>query len=234
MSVLTSTVVISERPLSPTARTTVQRGRARARVDRQALHDVLEASLICHLGVVIDGTPMVLPTAFGVDLDGPDEGGTLYLHGSVASRSLRTAPEAEICVTLTVLDGLVLARSAFHHSMNYRSAVILGRPRVVADADERERALGLIVDQVVPGRSAALRAHTRKELVATSVLALPLAEASVKVRTGGPVDDEADLDSGEWAGVIPLRTVAGDVETSADAIGVEPPGHVLDRAGSLT
>jgi hypothetical protein len=132
-----------------------------------------------------------------------------------------------------VLDGLVLARSAFHHSMNYRSAVVIGQPRVVDDHDERIRALDLIVDHVAPGRSATLRPHTRKELVATRVLALGLAEASVKVRAGDPVDDEEDLDSGQWAGVLPLRMEAGEVVTSADAAGLVPPDHVLARAGSL-
>ena len=176
---------------------------------------------------------MVLPTAFGVDLEGSDAGGTLYLHGSVASRSLLTAPDADICVTLTVLDGLVLARSAFHHSMNYRSAVVIGRPRVVEDDDERIRALDLIVDHVAPGRSRTLRPHTRKELAATRVLALGLAEASVKIRSGDPVDDEEDLGSGQWAGVMPLRLTAGDLVTSADAVGLVPPEHVVERAGSL-
>ncbi len=128
---------------------------------------------------------MVFPTAYGFDLDGPpDRGGSIYVHGSVASRSL--APDSEICITITILDGLVLARSGFHHSMNYRSGVIIGSPRVVTDGDERVKALNLIVDQVVPGRSQHLRDHTRKEMAATIVLALPLYEASVKARTGGP------------------------------------------------
>jgi nitroimidazol reductase NimA-like FMN-containing flavoprotein (pyridoxamine 5'-phosphate oxidase superfamily) len=224
---------VAERPLSPSPRTKVNRGSARARTDRQDLYDVLGAAMICHLGLVVDGSPRVLPTAFGVDLGGPDSGGTIYLHGSVASRSLRDAPHLDVCVTLTVLDGLVLARSAFHHSMNYRSAVIFGRPRVVDDVTERLRALDLIVDHVVPGRAATLRPHTRKELAATTVLALGLAEASVKVRTGDPVDDECDLGGDEWAGVIPLKVVAGDPVTAADAAGTAPPDHVRERAASL-
>ncbi len=221
------------RPLSSTPRTTVNRGQARARADRQDLYDVLDAALICHLGVLVDGVPMVLPTAFGIDLDGPDEGGTLYLHGSVASRSLRAAPELDICVTLTVLDGLVLARSAFHHSMNYRSALVIGRPRAVDDAGERLRALNLIVDHVVPGRAATLRPHTRKELAATVVIALGLAEASVKVRSGDPVDDESDIANGGWAGVMGLQLVASDIRTSADAVVDHPPNHVRVRAAGL-
>jgi len=224
---------LAERPLSPSPRTKVNRSPARARTDRQDLYDVLDAAMICHLGVVVDGSPMVLPTAFGVDLDGPDRSGTIYLHGSVASRSLRAAPQLDVCITLTVLDGLVLARSAFHHSMNYRSAVIFGRPRVVDDVEERLHALDLIVDHVVPGRAATLRPHTRKELAATSVLALGLAEASVKVRSGDPVDGKSDLDGDEWAGVIPLKIVAGDLVTAADAAGTVPPAHVRERAASV-
>uniref|UniRef100_UPI0035DE7EFA pyridoxamine 5'-phosphate oxidase family protein n=1 Tax=Paenibacillus taichungensis TaxID=484184 RepID=UPI0035DE7EFA len=121
------------------------------------------------MGVTVGGVPMVFPTAYGFDLDGPDRGGSIYVHGSVASRSL--APDSEICITITILDGLVLARSGFHHSMNYRSGVIVGSPRVVTDGDERVKALNLIVDQVVPGRSQHLREHTRKEMAATIVLA---------------------------------------------------------------
>ncbi len=128
--------------------------------------------------------PLALPTVFGVDADGPDEGGTLYVHGSVASRSLVQAPGQDVSVTMTVLDGIVLARSGFNHSMNYRSAVVIGRPRVVTDEAERSHALDLLVDHVTPGRSAALRRPTRKELAATTVLALPLHEASVKRRGG--------------------------------------------------
>ena len=167
-------------PLSPTPRSTPRREKERAQSDRAALYDVLDASLICHLGVVVDGVPLALPTVFGVDPDGPDEGGTLYLHGSVASRSLVQGPDQDVSVTMTVLDGIVLARSGFNHSMNYRSAVVIGRPRVVTDEAERSHALDLLVDHVTPGRSAELRRPSRKELAATTVLALPLHEASVK------------------------------------------------------
>ncbi len=171
----------------------------------------------------------MLPTAFGVDFEGPDDGGSLYLHGSVAARSLVVAPEAEICVTVTVLDGLVLARSAFHHSMNYRSAVVLGRPRLVVDEGERSRALDAIVDQVIEGRSAHLRAHTKKELAATVVLALPLYEASVKSRSGDPVDDPSDIEAGEvWAGVVPMWQQAGAATPAADLEAeTTVPEHVL-------
>ena len=219
-------------PLSPTPRTTVRRHADRALPDRAALFEVLADAVVCHLGVLADGVPLVLPTAYGVDPAGPDAGGTLYLHGSVASHSLLSAPEQEVSVTVTVTDGLVLARSAFHHSMNYRSAVVVGRPRVVTDADEVRRALALVVDQVVPGRSATLRPHARKELAATRVLALPLLEASVKARTGGPVDDEPDVEAGGWAGVVPVRTVFGEPVTAADVDGATVPDHVLRRVSS--
>lgn len=220
--------------LSPTARSTPRRERERAQADRTTLYDVLDASLICHLGVLVDGVPMALPTVFGVDLDGPDEGGTLYVHGSVASRSLVQAPDHDVSVTMTVLDGLVLARSGFMHSMNYRSAVVIGRPRVVADEAERSHALDVLVDHVVPGRSAALRRPTRKELAATAVVALPLHEASVKSRSGDPEDEDFDVAAGGvWAGVVPLATTSGAVRTSADADVTDVPEHVLARAASL-
>lgn len=206
----------SATPLSPTPRTTVLRGAARAELDRAALHATLAAGLFCHLGVVIDHGPRVLPTAYGVDRDGPDRDGTLYVHGSVAARSLVQAPGQEVCATVTLLDGLVLARSGFHHSMNYRSAVVVAVPRLVQDPDEKVRALALIVDQAVPGRAVTLRPHTRKELAATSVLALALHEASVKTRTGDPVDEGADLEGSTWAGVVPVGTTLGRPVRSAD------------------
>lgn len=223
-------------PLSPTPRSTVVRGHRRAASDRAVLHEVLRESLVCHLGVVVgegaEAHPLVVPTAFGWDPDGPDEGGTVYLHGSVAARSLLAAPGRTVCATFTLLDGLVAARSAFHHSMNHRSAVVLGVPRVVEDLAERVHALDRVVDQCVPGRAATLRPHTRRELAATAVLALPLHEASVKTRAGDPVDDEVDVATGTWAGTVPLRLVAGAPTTAADAAG-DPPPDVVRRAGGL-
>ncbi len=221
-------------PLSPTPRSTPRREKERAQSDRAALHDVLAASLICHLGVVVDGVPLALPTVFAVDAEGPDEGGTVYVHGSAASRSLVQGPDQDVSVTMTVLDGIVLARSGFNHSMNYRSAVVVGRPRVVTSEAERSHALDLLVDHVTPGRSATLRRPTRKELAATTVLALPLHEASVKRRTGDPEDEDFDVEPGDvWAGVVPLRLVAGEVLTSADADGLGVPDHVRRRAEGL-
>lgn len=218
--------------LSPTPRTTIGRGRNRMVEDRADLHALLEDSLIAHLGVSLDSHPLVLPTAFAVDLDGPDEDGTLYVHGSVAAGWLRASTDRTVCVTITELDGLVAARSAFHHSMNYRSAVVIGQARLVDDPTERAHALDLIIDHMIPGRAATLRANTRKELAATAVLALSLHEASMKARACGPVDDQEDVDAGVWAGVIPVRRVFGEVVPDADATGPVP-ADVVRRAGAL-
>jgi nitroimidazol reductase NimA-like FMN-containing flavoprotein (pyridoxamine 5'-phosphate oxidase superfamily) len=219
--------------LSPTERTRLNRHRERAGTDRAELLDVLSESLICHFGVVVDGYPRVVPQVFGVDPDGPDPGGSLYLHGSVAAGSLRAAPGAELCATFTLVDGLVLARSAFHHSMNYRSAVVIGPGRLVDDPDEKLRALDLVVDHVVPGRSATLRPHTRRELAATTVVAMPLREASVKRRSGPVSDDSEDVAAGVWAGVVPLVTAAGPIETDADSADLGAPPDVLARVAEL-
>ncbi len=221
-----------ETPLSPSPRTRISRGRNRAVEDRAALHALLEDALVAHIGVTVGDHPVVLPTAFAVDLDGPDRDGTLYVHGSVAAGWVRRAGSATVCVTVTELDGLVAGRSAFHHSMNYRSAVVIGEARPVTDDVERARALALIVDHMIPDRAATLRPHTRKELAATAVLAVPLHDASMKVRDGDPVDEPEDVDAGTWGGYIPLRRVAGGVVTSADAVGA-PPEHVARRAEQL-
>jgi len=202
--------------LSPTARTTLTRHRERGSEDRADLFAVLTESLVCHVGIVRDGQPVVLPAVFGVDRDGPDEGGTLYLHGSVAAPWLAQAPETPVCATFTLVDAAVLARASFSHSLNYRSAVVMGVARRVEDDAERDHALALIVDQVIPGRSATLRASTRKELAATVVLGVPLAEASVKARTGPPSDEPEDVATGTWAGLVPLRLTAGEIEAAAD------------------
>lgn len=215
--------------LSPTPRTTIGRGRNRMVEDREVLHGLLEDALVAHLGVVVGGHPLVLPTAFAVDLDGPDPDGTLYVHGSVAAGWLRAAGDATVCVTVTELDGLVAGRSAFHHSMNYRSAVVIGTARVVDDPDERRHALDLIVDHMIPGRSATLRASTRKELAATAVLAVPLHEASMKARAGGPVDEPSDVEAGVWGGHVPVRRVLDLPVADPDSSGPVP-ADVLARA----
>ncbi|HEY0616886.1 MAG TPA: pyridoxamine 5'-phosphate oxidase family protein [Kribbella sp.] len=218
-------------PLQPTDRTSLRRSKEPAASDREVLHDVLREGMFCHLGVIVGGDPLVLPTAYGIDLDqGPD--GTLYLHGSVAARSVVAAPQQTICVTVTHADGLVLARSAFHHSVNYRSAVIFGTPRVVTDPDEKLHGLNVIVDHLVPGRSTGSRPPNRKELAKTSVLALSLTEASVKTRAGQANDDEEDLDLPYWTGVIPLRVVAEEPVNNDDC-DLLVPAHVRTRANRL-
>ncbi len=219
-------------PLSPTERTTVRRGRNRAQDDRAPMHALLADALIAHVGVDTGEHPVVLPVAFAVDLEGPDEGGTLYIHGSVAARWLTGGASRTVCVTVTELDGLVAARSGFHHSMNYRSVVVIGEARTVEDPDEKAHALSLTVDHMVPGRSATLRAHTRKELAATAVLAVPLVEASMKVRAEGPVDEPSDVEAGVWGGVIPLRRVAGAPVSGDDSHDDVPP-DVVRRAAEL-
>ncbi|WP_281171669.1 pyridoxamine 5'-phosphate oxidase family protein [Promicromonospora kroppenstedtii] len=218
--------------LSPTARTTPTRGRNRQVDDRRRLMALLDDALIAHLGVVAGAHLVVLPTAFGVDPAGPDDGGTLYLHGSVAAGWLAPALEHDVCVTVTELEGLVLARTGFHHSMNYRSAVVIGRPRRVTDQGERRRALDLIVDHMVPGRSATLRPPTRRELAATVVIALPLAEASMKQREGGATLEPGDLELDGWAGLVPVRRVASAPVTE-DYVTDEVPELVLRRAAEL-
>ena len=219
-------------PLSPTPRTTVTRGRDRTVVERARLHEFLADGLVAHLGVMHGDHPVVLPAAYAVDPDGPDQDGTLYVHGSVAAGWLRRSNSATICVTVTELDGLVAGRSPFHHSMNYRSAVVIGRAREVTDPHERQHALDLIVDHMIPGRSVTLRPSTRKELAATAVLAVSLHEASMKQRAGDPVDDPADVAAGVWAGYIPLHRVSHGPITSADSHG-RVPDDVARRATSF-
>lgn len=222
----------AETPLSPTPRTTLTRGRNRGVSDRAELHRFLAAGLVAHLGVTMDDHPLVLPTAYAVDVDGPDDHGTLYVHGSVAAGWLRRAPGGSVCVTVTEVDGLVAGRSAFHHSMNYRSAVVIGTARLVTDQAERQHALDLIVDHMIPGRSATLRPSTPKELAATTVLAIPLAEASMKARSGDPVDEPEDVAAGIWGGSIPLARVTSGVVSAADSH-TDVPVDVERRAAAL-
>ena len=219
-------------PLSPTDRTAIGRGRNRMVEDRTELHRLLADALVAHLGVNLGAHPLVLPTAFAVDLEGPDEDGTLYVHGSVAAGWLRASTDTTVCVTITELDGLVAGRSAFHHSMNYRSAVVIGTARIVEDPDERLHALGLTVDHMVPGRTATLRPPTRKELAATAVLAVPLHEASMKARAGGPVDEPSDVEAGVWGGHVPIHRVVAEPVPDADSSGPVP-ADVVRRAEAL-
>ena len=211
--------------LSPTARSTIRRGAARARTDRGELHAALDAGLVCHLGIVLDGAPVVLPTAYG------RVGDTLYLHGSTGAATLRAATAGNpVCVTVTHVDGVVYARAVMHFSMNYRSAVVHGRARLVTDDAERLDGLRAVTEHSAPGSWDHARPPTRKELAATAVLALDLTEASLKVRTGPPGDDERDLAAPVWAGVLPLRTVVGEPEPCPLLpAGVPVPARIRDR-----
>ncbi len=184
----------------PTQNTTVKRHPERGAYDRATIDSILDEALICHLGFVVDGHPFVIPTIHARD------GDALYVHGSPGSRMLRTAKEGvDICVTVTLLDGLVLARSVYNHSMNYRSVVVIGRAREVTDPEEKLRAMQRVVEHVVPGRWDDARRPNEGEIKGTMILALPLDEASAKIRSGPPTDDDADRELPIWAGVIPLR-----------------------------
>lgn len=202
---------------APSDRVRVRRLPARGAYDRATIDAILDEAPICHLGLVEDGQPFVIPTIHARADD------VVYLHGSSASRAMRRAGEGiAVCVTATLLDGLVLARSAFHHTMNYRSVVLLGRARPVADRDEKLAALRAISEHVLPGRWDEVRAPNDIEMKATSVVALAIDEASVKLRTGGPLDEVDDLAIDCWAGVLPLELVAGTPIPSADlAPGIE-------------
>lgn len=190
---------------TPTPRSQVRRVRKRGTYDYETVYQILDEAKVCHIGFAVEGKPFVIPTAYGRVED------QLYIHGSPASRMFRTLQGGiEMCVTVTLLDGLVLARSAFHHSMNYRSVVIFGTASVVEDKTAQLAALEAFTEQIVPGRWSQVRPPTLKELAATLVLSIPLIEVSAKVRIGPPVDDEADYNLPVWAGVIPLKLVEGE------------------------
>jgi hypothetical protein len=185
---------------TPTERTQVHRLPKRGVYDREAVYRTLDEGLVCHVGFVADGKPLVIPTGYG------RKGDTLYVHGSPGSRMLRALGKgADVCITVTLVDGLVLARSAFHHSMNYRSVVIFGKATVLEDPAAKREALHVFTEHVAPGRWQEVRQPSEKELQATSVLAIPLEEVSAKVRIGPPIDDEQDYTLPVWAGVLPLQ-----------------------------
>jgi nitroimidazol reductase NimA-like FMN-containing flavoprotein (pyridoxamine 5'-phosphate oxidase superfamily) len=209
----------------PTERTVPTRSPDRAAYDKELVHAILDEGYVCHLGFVRDGAPVVLPTLYG------RVGEVLYVHGSTGSRPLRAAGQADpglpVCLTVTHVDGLVLARSAFHHSINYRSVVVHGVAYDVTDPEEKRQALDALVDHVVPGRAADSRPADKKELAATAVIRLDLNEVSAKLRTGGVNDEPEDLDLPHWAGVVPLRK--GYDAPLADpglAPGTELPGYL--------
>ncbi len=208
-----------------TERTRVVRLPKRGAYDRDTINAILDEAFICHVGFVVEGQPYVIPTAYGRIAD------QLYIHGSAASRMLRElSKEVGVCVTVTLVDGLVLARSAFHHSINYRSVVILGKATLVTDTTEKDRSLEAITEHIVHGRWPDVRWPNELELKATSVLKLPINEASAKVRTGPPIDDEEDYAMNVWAGVVPLSIAFGgpiaDDRLPAD---IAVPDHVRNQ-----
>jgi nitroimidazol reductase NimA-like FMN-containing flavoprotein (pyridoxamine 5'-phosphate oxidase superfamily) len=207
----------------PTPRTKVRRLPDRGRYDAQTVAAILDEGFVCHLGVAEGGTVRVVPTNYG------RIGDWLYLHGAVGNASLKGAIGTEICVTVTLVDGLVLARSAFHHSVNYRSVTIYGTALEVTDSQEKSDVLDAVVEHIVPGRTADARRPNDSELRQTRVIKIPIGEASAKVRFGGPKDDEEDMDMPIWAGHLPMRTVTGPPVPEPDLLdGVEIPTYVSD------
>jgi nitroimidazol reductase NimA-like FMN-containing flavoprotein (pyridoxamine 5'-phosphate oxidase superfamily) len=210
------------RQFVPTKRTRLKRLSKRASYERKIIYQILDEGFVCHVGFVVDGQPIVIPTAYGRAED------ILYIHGSVASRMLRALADGiQICVTVTLVDGLVLARSAFHHSMNYRSVVVFGIASRVEDLAEKLRALRAFSEHVMPSRWAEVREPNDAELKQTLVLQLPLTEASAKIRSGPPIDDETDYNLPVWAGELPLSLVAGEpIADSRLLPGVEVPAYI--------
>jgi nitroimidazol reductase NimA-like FMN-containing flavoprotein (pyridoxamine 5'-phosphate oxidase superfamily) len=207
----------------PTARTRVVREPKRGAYDRDTVYRILDEGFLCHVGFVVDGQPFVIPTSYG------RKDASLYIHGSAASRMLRQMQNngAPVCVTITLLDGLVLARSVFNHSMNFRSVVILGNATLVDDPEEKLAALRILAEHILPGRWDDARQPNDRELKATSVLRVPIEEFSAKVRTGPPIDDEEDYAFPTWAGVLPLEMKAGKpIDDAGMLSGIETPEYV--------
>ena len=205
-----------------TSRTTVKRIPKRGHYDRETINTILDEAFICHVGFNISGQPYVIPTGYA------RIGDDLIIHGSAASRMLRSLSKGvDVCVTVTLIDGLVLARSAFHHSMNYRSVVVLGKATLIEDSDEKYKALEALTEHFIPGRWKEVRWPSELELKATSVLKLPIDEASAKIRTGDPIDDDEDYSLDVWAGVIPLEmTPSSPISDSKLKRGIEAPEYV--------
>ena len=207
-------------PYTPTPRTRLVREADRAVYDREAAYRILDEGFLCHVGFVVDGQPFVIPTSYGRKDD------SLFIHGSAASRMLRQAKEGvPVCITVTLLDGLVLARSIFNHSMNYRSVVVLGKATLVDDPAEKIEALRLLSEHIIPGRWVDSRQPNERELKATSILRVPIEEFSAKVRKGPVVDDEEDYSFLTWAGVVPLQMLAGEPIDDARLL----PGQMAPR-----
>jgi uncharacterized protein len=209
---------------APTERTTVKRLPKRGNYERETIYQILDEGFVCHVGFVVEGRPFVIPTGYG------RLGDKLYIHGSAASRMLKTLREGiDVCVAVTLVDALVLARSAFHHSMNYRSVVIFGKAEVVEDDDEKMKALHAFTDHIMHRRWEESRQPNRNELRATMVLALSLTEASAKIRTGPPVDDEEDYELAVWAGELPLHLGTGAaIPDPRLRAGIELPQYIED------
>jgi uncharacterized protein len=224
LTVIKQFTIASMTTFPQTSRTNLKRLPKRGHFDRDTVYAILDEGFICHIGFVVDGQPFVIPTGYARVDD------NLFVHGSQASRMLRTlANGVDACVAVTLVDGLVLARSAFHHSINYRSVVVFGRATLVEDRKEKDAALFAFSEQVIRGRWNDVREPTESELKQTTVLRMELTEASAKVRTGPPIDDEEDYSMSTWAGVIPLRLVAG--EPIADPrlpVGIEPPSYAVE------
>jgi nitroimidazol reductase NimA-like FMN-containing flavoprotein (pyridoxamine 5'-phosphate oxidase superfamily) len=204
----------------PSDRSRVKRLPERASYEREQAYAVIDEGLVCHVGIAGDDGPVVIPTTYA------RMGDHLVIHGSPASRLLRAGAEGvDVCVTITLLDGLVLARSAFHHSMNYRSVVIFGRAEPITDLDARRAAMDVLVEHIVPGRAQDARGGSEKELKATLVLSLPLTEVSLKARSGGPLDDDEDMAMDIWAGVLPLTSTPG-APLADDGVDVAVPDYI--------
>jgi len=207
-----------------TERTRLKRLPKRGHFDRETVYGILDEGFICHVGFAAEGQPFVIPTGYARD------GDKLYIHGSQASRMLRTLSAGiDICLTVTIVDGLVLARSAFHHSMNYRSVVVLGSATLIEDREEKLAALLALSEHFIRGRWAEVREPTEEELIMTTVLTLPLVEVSAKIRTGPPLDDEEDYSMPVWAGVIPLRLEAGEpIQDPRLPAGIKAPEYAVN------
>ncbi len=213
-------IFMSLKNAAPSERTRVKRGHLRANYEKQTIHDILDAMPICHVSYILDGAPVVTPTLQW------RQGNHVYWHGSSASRMIKKSAKNQVCMAVTILDGMVLARSAFHHSVNYRSVTLFGKASVVDDPVKAEASLRTMVEHLFPGRWELLREMTDKELKATTVLSMPIDEASAKIRSGPPVDDDEDYELPIWAGVIPISHSIDMPENDPRILaGVEMPDH---------
>ncbi|MEK7722926.1 MAG: pyridoxamine 5'-phosphate oxidase family protein [Acidobacteriota bacterium] len=210
--------------INQTQRTKLKRLPKRGNFDREMVYKILDEAFICHIGFSVDGQTFVIPTAYG------RKGDTLFVHGSAASRMMREMSKGiDVCITVTLVDGLVLARSAFHHSINYRSVVIFGKAEIVTEEAEKNEALFAFTEHLIKGRWADVREPNSKELKGTTVLKLEINEASAKMRTGNPIDDEKDMNLDCWAGLIPLKIQAENpIDDSLLKDGIEVPDYALN------